>query len=69
MFTLKLSEIIGVIVGVGVTAGIFAWLLQKPEGLFVIIVSLLCAGAFQSLKIRALERELRKLKDIPQNQP
>ena len=56
MFTLRLSEIIGVIVGVGVMAGIFAWLLQKPEGLFVVIVSLLCAGAFQSLKIRALER-------------
>ncbi len=63
MFTFRFRDIIGVIVGVGLLAGFFSWLLQKPDGLLAIIVSLLGAGAFQSLKIGALERELKKLKE------
>jgi hypothetical protein len=63
MFTLRLRDIFGVIIGVGVLAGFFSWLLQKPDGLFAIIVSFLCVGAFQSVKIGALERELKKLKE------
>jgi len=63
MSTLRLRDIIGVIIGVGILAGFFSWLLQKPDGLLAIIVSILAAGAFQSLKIGALERELKKLKE------
>jgi hypothetical protein len=63
MSTLRLRDIIGVIFGVAILAGFFSWLLQKPDGLFAIIVSFLAAGAFQSLKIGALERELKKLKE------
>jgi hypothetical protein len=63
MSTLRLRDIIGVIVGVAILAGFFSWLLQKPDGLFAIIVSFLAVGAFQSLKIGALERELKKLKE------
>jgi hypothetical protein len=63
MFKLRFRDILGVIIGVGVLAGFFSWLLQKPDGLFAIIVSFLCVGAFQSVKIGALERELKKLKE------
>lgn len=51
----------GFIIGTGILAGGFSWVLQKPDGLYIVVMVLSAICVVEATQIGILQREMKKL--------